>query len=110
MVNLPLGENIGDLSGVLVAYGGLQQHFKTNGKPEPIDGFTPEQRFFMSWATVWLTLAIEDSLRTQIKTDPQSPGRYRATQPLQNIDAFYEAFDIHSSDTMYLKPEDHVRI
>lgn len=105
-----LGENIGDLGGVLGAYDGLQQHFKENGKPEPIDGFTAEQRFFMSWATVWRTLSREDALRTQIKTDPHSPGRYRATQPLQNIDAFYEAFDIQPSDAMYLKPEERVRI
>lgn len=105
-----LGENIGDLGGVLGAYDGLQQYYKENGKPDPIDGFTAEQRFFMSWATVWRTLSREDALRTQIKTDPHSPGRYRATQPLQNIDAFYEAFDIQPTDKMYLKPEDRVRI
>lgn len=105
-----LGENIGDLGGVLGAYDGLQQFFKENGKPGPIDGFTAEQRFFMSWATVWRTLSREDALRTQIKTDPHSPGRHRATQPLQNIDAFYEAFDIQPGDKMYLAPEERVRI
>jgi putative endopeptidase len=105
-----LGENIGDLGGVLGAYDGLQQFFKENGKPDPIDGFTAEQRFFMSWATVWRTLSREDALRTQIKTDPHSPGRYRATQPLQNIDAFYEAFDIQPGDKMYLAPGERVRI
>jgi putative endopeptidase len=105
-----LGENIGDLGGVLGAFDGLQQFFKENGKPDPIDGFTAEQRFFMSWATVWRTLSREDALRTQIKTDPHSPGRYRATQPLQNIDAFYEAFDIQPGDKMYLAPEERVRI
>ncbi|MBO0590071.1 M13 family metallopeptidase [Cellulophaga sp. E16_2] len=105
-----LGENIGDLGGVLGAYDGLQQYFKENGKPDPIDGFTAEQRFFMSWATVWRTLSREDALRTQIKTDPHSPGKYRATQPLQNIDAFYEAFSIKPGDSMYLAPENRVRI
>jgi putative endopeptidase len=105
-----LGENIGDLGGVLGAYDGLQAYFKKNGKPDPIDGFTAEQRFFMSWATVWRTLTREDALRTQIKTDPHSPGKYRATQPLQNIDPFYEAFDIQPGDPMYLAPEKRVRI
>ena len=105
-----LGENIGDLGGLLGAYDGLQLFFKENGRPENIDGFTPEQRFFMSWATVWRTLTREDALETQIKTDPHSPGLYRATQPLKNIDAFYEAFDIKEGDPMYLAPEKRVRI
>ena len=105
-----LGENIGDLGGVLGAYDGLQLHFENTGRPSDIDGFTAEQRFFISWATVWRTLTREDALRTQIKTDPHSPGIYRATQPLKNVDAFYEAFDIKLGDEMYLAPEDRVRI
>ncbi|HUH46477.1 MAG TPA: M13 family metallopeptidase [Arenibacter sp.] len=105
-----LGENIGDLGGLLGAYDGLQQHFEKNGRPDKIDGFTPEQRFFMSWATVWRTLIREEALRTQIRTDSHSPGRYRATQPLQNIDAFYEAFDIQAGDAMFLPPEQRVKI
>jgi putative endopeptidase len=105
-----LGENIGDLGGVLAAYDGLQQSFKDNGRPENIDGFTPEQRFFMSWATVWRTLMRDEALRTRIKTDPHSPGMNRATQPLKNIDAFYTAFDIKEGDPMYLAPEKRVRI
>lgn len=105
-----LGENIGDLGGVLGAYDGLQLSFQENGRPENIDGFTPEQRFFMSWATVWRTLIREDALRTQVKTDPHSPGIQRALQPLKNIDAFYEAFDIQKGDKMWLAPEERVRI
>lgn len=105
-----LGENIGDLGGVLAAYDGLQRFYKENGRPGKIDGFTPEQRFFMSWATVWRTKAREESLRNQVKTDPHSPGKVRATQPLQNVDAFYEAFDIKEGDPMYIAPEDRVRI
>ncbi|WP_431133311.1 M13 family metallopeptidase [Psychroserpens mesophilus] len=105
-----LGENIGDLGGVLGAYDGLQLHFEKNGRPENIDGFTPEQRFFMSWATVWRTLTRDDALRTLIKTDTHSPGMVRATQPLRNIDAFYEAFDIKEGDAMWIAPEDRVRI
>jgi putative endopeptidase len=105
-----LGENIGDLGGVLGAYDGLQLYFEENGRPEDIDGFTAEQRFFMSWATVWRTLTREDALRTQIKTDPHSPGNIRATQPLKNIDAFYQAFNITEGDAMYLPSEQRVRI
>ncbi|EDM45374.1 Peptidase, M13 family (lipoprotein) [unidentified eubacterium SCB49] len=105
-----LGENIGDLGGVLAGYDGLQRHFKENGRPEDIDGFTAEQRFFMSWATVWRTKQREESLRTQVKTDPHTPGRWRATEPLKNVDAFYEAFDIKEGDPMYVAPEDRVRI
>ena len=105
-----LGENIGDLGGVLGAYDGLQLYFEENGRPEDIDGFTAEQRFFMSWATVWRTLTREDALRTQIKIDPHSPGYIRATQPLKNIDAFYQAFNITEGDAMYLPSEQRVRI
>jgi len=105
-----LGENIGDLGGVLGAYDGLQRHIKENGRPDKIDGFTAEQRFFLSWATVWRTKMREEALRTRIKTDTHSPGQYRAYVPLQNIDAFYEAFDIKEGDKMYIAPENRVRI
>ncbi len=105
-----LGENIGDLGGVLGAYDGLQMHLKENGNPGKIEGFTPEQRFFLSWATVWRTKMRDEALKTKIKTDPHSPGQYRAYVPLQNVDAFYEAFDLKEGDELYLKPEDRVRI
>ncbi len=105
-----LGENIGDLGGILGAYDGLQNYYKENGRPDDIDGFTAEQRFFMSWATVWRTLQREESLRTQIKTNVHSPGRWRATQPLVNVDAFYKAFDIKEGDGMFVPEEDRVRI
>ncbi|WP_292247867.1 M13 family metallopeptidase [Mesonia sp.] len=105
-----LGENIGDLGGVLAAYDGLQMYYKEHGRPDNIDGFTPEQRFFMSWATVWRTKMREEALRSRIKTDTHSPGMYRAYVPLQNIDAFYEAFDIKEGDSMYVAPKDRVQI
>ncbi|MGB5818242.1 MAG: M13 family metallopeptidase [Saonia sp.] len=105
-----LGENIGDLGGVLGAYDGLQKYFAENGRPENIDGFTPEQRFFMSWATVWRTKSRDEALQTQIKTDPHSPGKVRAIQPLLNVDVFYDAFDIKEGDEMYLAPEERVQI
>lgn len=105
-----LGENIGDLGGLLAAYTGLQKFYEKNGRPENIDGFTPEQRFFISWATIWRTKMRDDALRTRIKTDPHSPGMYRAYVPLQNIDAFYEAFNIKEGDPMFVPEEDRVRI
>lgn len=105
-----LGENIGDLGGVNAAYDGLQIHLEENGSPGSIDGFTPQQRFFMSWATVWRTKMRDEALRTRIKTDPHSPGMYRATQPLVNMEVFYKAFDIKEGDAMYLKPEERVKI
>ncbi|MEX2512487.1 MAG: M13 family metallopeptidase [Cyclobacteriaceae bacterium] len=107
---LTLGENIGDLGGVLVAFDGLQKHLEENGRPGIINGFTPEQRFFLSWATVWRTKSRDEALRTQIQTDPHSPAQYRANGPLVNVDAFYKAFEVTESDDMYMAPEDRVRI
>ncbi|NQY07244.1 MAG: M13 family metallopeptidase, partial [Flavobacteriaceae bacterium] len=106
-----LGENIGDLGGINAAYDGLKLHFEqSGGKPEPIDGFTAEQRFFMSWATVWRSKYRDEALKNQVKTDPHSPGMTRAVQPLLNVDAFYEAFGIKEGDRMYLAPDSRVRI
>jgi len=105
-----LGENIGDLGGLLGAFDGLQMYFSENGRPEKIDGFTAEQRFFMSWATIWRTKTRDEALRTQIKTDEHSPGQTRAIQPMLNIQAFYDAFDIKPEDKMYLAPERRVSI
>ncbi len=105
-----LGENIGDLGGVAAAYDGLQRYLAANGNPGLIDGFTPEQRFFISWATVWRTKYKDESLRTQILTDPHSPGMYRANGPLTNIDAFYKAFGVKAGDAMYKPDTARVRI
>ena len=105
-----LGENIGDLGGVNAAYDALQLSFEENGRPEDIDGFTAEQRFFISWATVWRTKMRDEALKNRIKTDPHSPGMYRATQPLLNINAFYDAFEINDANKMYLAPEERVKI
>jgi putative endopeptidase len=105
-----LGENIGDLGGLSVAYDGLQLFFKENGRPGPIDGFTPEQRFFLSWATIWRIKYRDETLRTRIKTDPHAPGMYRAIGPLTNMDAFYETFGISKGDPMYRPDSDRVKI
>ena len=105
-----LGENIGDLGGVNVAYDALQLYYKENGKPEKIDGFTGEQRYFMSWATVWRSKYRDEALKNQIKTDPHSPGMVRASQPLKNVDAFYDAFNIKKGDSMYIAEKERVKI
>lgn len=105
-----LGENIGDLGGVNVAYDGLKIFLKENGDPGLIDGYTPEQRFFISWGTIWRTKARDEAIKNQVKTDPHAPGHYRAYVPLQNVDAWYEAFDIKEGDKLYIKPEERVKI
>ncbi|HEY8512423.1 MAG TPA: M13 family metallopeptidase [Cyclobacteriaceae bacterium] len=105
-----LGENIGDLGGLSAAYDGLQLYLKEHGRPGLIDGFTPEQRFFLSWATVWRSKYRDETLRQLVKTDPHSPGMYRAIGPLVNIDAFYEAFNIGEGDPMYRPASERVKI
>ena len=104
-----LGENIGDLGGVNAAYDGLKLYL-ANKKMPLIDGFTPEQRFFISWSTVWRSKSRDEALKNQVKTDPHSPGMYRAYVPLQNVDSFYDAFQIKPNDNMYIIPEKRVHI
>ncbi|MBP2615766.1 M13 family metallopeptidase [Chryseobacterium jejuense] len=104
------GENIGDLGGVAVAYDALQMYLKDKGNPGKISGFTQDQRFFMSWATVWRTKATNEYMINQVKTDPHSPGMYRAFGPLVNQDSFIKAFDIKSGDKMYKAPEERIKI
>ncbi len=105
-----LGENIGDLGGVNSAYDGLQLHFKKAENPGQIDALTQNQRFFINWATIWRTKIRDEALKNQIKTDPHSPGVYRAVGPLVNVDAFYDAFNITAQDKMYKAEEDRVVI
>ena len=104
-----MGENIGDMAGLHVAYDAYKKSL--NGQKSPvIDGFTGEQRFFMGWAQVWRTLWRDDALRQQIVNGPHSPGQIRAFAPLRNVDAWYDAFNIQPSDPLYIKPEDRARI
>ncbi|OWP88149.1 endothelin-converting protein [Flavobacterium covae] len=105
-----LGENIGDLGGVNAAYDGLQLFLSKNGRPATIDGFTPEQRFFISWATIWRSKMRDEAIKNQVKTDPHSPGIYRAYIPLTNVDAFYQAFNIKEGDKLFVKPENRIKI
>lgn len=104
------GENIADLGGVNIAFDALQMYLKDKGNPGKIDGYTPEQRFFLSWATVWRTLSTDKYLSNQVKTDPHSPGFFRSFGPLVNTDAFYKAFDLKEGDRLYKKPEERIKI
>ncbi len=104
-----MGENIGDLGGVLLALEAYQVSLK--GQPSPVlDGFTGEQRVFLGWAQVWRTMMRDDALKLYITTNVHSPGMVRAFAPLRNMDAWYEAFGVKEGDSMYVKPEDRVRI
>jgi predicted metalloendopeptidase len=106
---LTLGENIGDLNGISVAYAAY--HLSLKGKPAPIiDGVTGDQRFFMAYAQMRKEKFREESLVNQIKTDPHSPGQYRINGAVRNFDPWYAAFDVKPGDTMYLPPELRVRI
>ncbi|POS02908.1 putative endopeptidase [Flavobacterium croceum DSM 17960] len=105
-----LGENIGDLGGINAAYDGLQLFLKEKGNPGLIDGYTPEQRLFISWATIWRGKIRDEALKNQVKTDPHSPAQYRAYVPLINLDTFHEAFQIKPGDGMYVAPEKRVKI
>jgi len=106
---LTMGENIGDLGGILL---GLDAYKRSlNGQPAPvIDGFTGEQRVFLGWGQVWRTLMRDDALRQYLATNTHSPGSVRAFAPLRNVDAWYEAFGVKEGDANYVKPEDRVRI
>jgi putative endopeptidase len=106
---MTMGENIGDLGGILMALDAY--HISLKGQPAPvIDGFTGDQRFFLGWGQVWRTMMRDDALRQQLMTNPHSPGQIRAFAPLRNVDAWYAAFDVKEGDAEYVKPEDRVRI
>jgi putative endopeptidase len=106
---LTLGENIGDLCGLSVAY----QAFKktAQGKSNTlIDGLTPDQRFFLSYASIWRSKQRDESLRTQVLTNPHSPARFRVNGPLSNLAAFYSAFNVKEGDKMWRPVSERVAI
>jgi len=96
---LTLGENLADLGGLNVAYGALQRALKGK-KVEKIDGFTPEQRFFLSWAQIWRENVRDETMKVQINTDPHSPGRWRVNGPFSNMPEFAEAWGAKDGDAM----------
>jgi predicted metalloendopeptidase len=107
--NLGLGENIGDLTGVTMAYDAYKRSL--NGKEAPvIDGYTGDQRFFMAWAQVWAIKWKEAALSAQIKNGPHSPGEFRANGIVRNFQPWYDAFNVQPGDDMYIPPEKRVKI
>ncbi len=106
---LTLGENIGDLGGLNAAYEAFKM--TAQGKTDKkIDGFTPDQRFFLAWAQVWRSKTLPDRSAQLILVDPHSPGEYRAIGAPSNMDAWYKAFNIQPGDKLYKKPEDRIKI
>lgn len=101
---LTLGENIADLGGLSIAYEAFSKT-KQGQSTNTIDGFTPDQRFFLSWAQVWRSLQRPEATAQRILTDPHSPDKHRVNATLPNIDAWYKAFKIKPGDKMYKKPE-----
>jgi putative endopeptidase len=106
---LTLGENLADIGGLAIAYDAFK--LTKQGKDTArIDGFTPDQRFFLGFAQVWRLKNTDEILRTRITTDPHSPEMYRVNGPLSNFDPFYAAFNVKEGDKMYIKPEQRSRI
>ena len=106
---LTLGENIADLGGITLAYEALERSL-VGKERKLIDGLTPEQRFFISWAQVWRTNIRDDAQRQRVATDPHAPGWCRSIGPLVNFQPFYDAFGIKEGDPMWRKPEDRAKI
>ncbi|MFP5079687.1 M13 family metallopeptidase [Pedobacter sp. JCM 36344] len=106
---LTMGENIGDLGGLNAAYTAFKMT-KQGQSEEKIDGFTPDQRFFLSWAQVWRGNILPETAAQFIKTDPHSPGPYRTIGAPVNMDAWYKAFSVQPGDKLYKKPEDRIRM
>ncbi len=106
---LTMGENIADFAGIQVALDAYRRSL--GGKPAPvIDGLTGDQRFFLAYAQVWREKQREDAERSQVTSDPHSPGRFRVLGPIRNVQAWYDAFGITPDSSMYIPPEKRAHI
>ncbi|MBL0046523.1 MAG: M13 family metallopeptidase [Bacteroidetes bacterium] len=106
---LTQGENIADLGGITISFAALQKALAGKEK-ETIDGFTPEQRFFLNYAQVWRGLYRDEALKRQLQTNPHSPGKFRTLGPLSNFQPFYDAFGVKEGDKMFVAESDRVKI
>ena len=97
---LTLGENLADLGGLSISYAALEKALAQKGRPPNIDGFTPEQRFFLAWAQIWRANTTPEAARLRINTDPHSPGEWRTNGPLSNLPQFAAAFGCKAGDPM----------
>ena len=107
---LTLGENIGDLAGLEVAYDAYRRYVAAHGEPPVIGGLTGDQRFFIAYGYSWETKYRDGYLRGMLLTNPHSPAKYRVNGVVRNMDAWYKAFGVKPGDAMYLPPEQRVRI
>lgn len=107
---LTIGENIADLGGLTLAYYALVHSMKGKAEPAPIDGFTWQQRFFLSWAQVWHNNIKDEELRNRLQTDPHSPARYRINGPLKHLPEFYEAWGVKEGDKMWIPADQRISI
>jgi putative endopeptidase len=105
---LSLGENIADLGGLNVAYNAMKK--AATGNEKPIDGFTPDQRFFLAYAHLWAQNIRDKEIVRRTKEDVHSLGRLRIIGPLRNMPEFHNAFDVKEGDYMYLKAADRAVI
>jgi putative endopeptidase len=106
---LTLGENIGDLAGLAIAYKAYR--ISLDGKePEVLDGLTGEQRFFASWAAGWRQVIRQEEAIRRLATDPHSPNEFRTNAIVKNLDAFHDAFDVTEQDGMWMPPAERVSI
>jgi putative endopeptidase len=101
---LTLGENLADLGGLSISYAALEKALSQKGRPANIDGFTPEQRFFLAWAQIWRANTTPEAARLRINTDPHSPGEWRTNGPISNLPQFAAAFGCKPGDPM-VRPE-----
>jgi len=105
---LTMGENIGDLGGLEMAYAAYRRHVAQHGEPPLIDGFTGDQRFFLAYGQSRRTKLREDALRERLLSDPHSPSEQRVNGVVRNVEAWYRAFDVKPGDKLYLPPQERV--
>ena len=104
-----MGENIGDLGGLNIAYEAFKMTKQGKSKAK-IDGFTADQRFFLAWAQVWRSKTLPETAANLVQTDPHSPAQYRTIGAPVNMDAWYQAFNVKPGDKLYKKPEERIKI
>jgi predicted metalloendopeptidase len=109
---LTQGENIADIGGLKLAYTALQKALAKNPQAaqQKIDGFTPEQRFFLGWAQIWRNTQRDEDLKLRLNTDPHSPGRFRTIGPVSNMEEFAKAFNIPANSPMIRPPDQRINI
>ncbi|WP_037503022.1 M13 family metallopeptidase [Sphingomonas jaspsi] len=107
---LTLGENLGDLGGLEVAYAAYRRYVAEHGEPPVVGGLTGDQRFFIAYGYSWQTKYREGAIRERLLSDPHSPAKFRVNGVVRNMDEWYKAFDVKPGDALYLPPEQRVHV